>query len=200
MKIPYMPNIPIDFKKNKREVLIALVAIAAMVFFADINFLLRPQIRGLTGRLAEIGKMSSELKTAAGDIANIENFKKGISSYRDKVSLYEKQLPAEQEIPSLLEYLSAIAKKSNVTIIGITPGQPGTLTEGKSRESQVYQELPIVISAKSGYHELGMFLSNIENSDRFMKVIDIDIKVNKATPRRHDVELVLYTYVLLNER
>lgn len=200
MKIPYISDIPFDFMKNKREVLISLMVIAAVGFFVDINFLLRPQIRGLTGQLAEMGRLSSELKTASSDIASIENFKKEISLYKDKVLLYEKQLPVEQEIPSLLEYLSTIAKKSNITIIGITPGRPGVLKEGKSQEGQVYQEVPIVISAKSGYHELGIFLSNIENSDRFMKVVDIDIKVNKVTPRRHDVEVVLYTYVLLSER
>jgi hypothetical protein len=30
-----------------------------------------------------------------------------------------------------------------------------------------------------------------------MKVVDIDIKANRATPAKHDVELVICTYILL---
>ena len=40
-------------------------------------------------------------------------------------------------------------------------------------------------------------LHYLENEDRFMKVVDIDIKENKAAPKRADVELLVLTYVLL---
>ena len=102
-------------------------------------------------------------------------------------------LPVEQEVPKLLEMLSTMARSSNVKIVGITP------LASKQEESpeKIYQEIPILISAKSGYHELGRFLSDLESSDRFMKVSDIDIKENKSNVKRHDVELLVVTYVLL---
>ena len=109
---------------------------------------------------------------------------------------YEKTLPAEQEIPSLLETLSRMAKSSNIKISALTP----VSGSGKGGETtHTYREIPILISAKSGYHELGQFLSAMENSDRFMKVVDIDIRANNTTPRKHDVELLICTYILLNE-
>ena len=39
-------------------------------------------------------------------------------------------------------------------------------------------------------------MAKLEDADRFMKVADIDIKANKATPKKHDVELLVLTYVL----
>jgi Tfp pilus assembly protein PilO len=56
--------------------------------------------------------------------------------------------------------------------------------------------MPIAVNARAGFHELGKFFSAIENSGRFMKVADISIKSNKASPKKHDVELVVVTYTL----
>ena len=33
-----------------------------------------------------------------------------------------------------------------------------------------------------------------------MKVVDIGIKSNKASPRKHDIELMVCTYILLPEK
>src|SRR3989338_6461538 len=130
------------------------------------------------------------------DISMIEKYKSNIEAYKAKVERYEKTLPAEQEIPSLLETLSRMAKSSNIKISALTP----VSGSGKGGETtHTYREIPILISAKSGYHELGQFLSAMENSDRFMKVVDIDIRANNTTPRKHDVELLICTYILLNE-
>jgi len=66
--------------------------------------------------------------------------------------------------------------------------------------SAVYKEIPIMVTAKAGYHEVGRFIASLENSDRFMKVVDIQIKADRALPRKHDVELLVVTYVLLEGR
>ena len=47
------------------------------------------------------------------------------------------------------------------------------------------------------YPSLRKFLSSMENSDRFMKVADIQIKSNAQSPKKHDVEILVLTYVLL---
>ncbi|MDP3804073.1 MAG: type 4a pilus biogenesis protein PilO, partial [Candidatus Omnitrophota bacterium] len=142
-------------------------------------------------------KMKADIKSQEIEIANIDKYKSEIGAYKDKVERYERMLPAEQEIPTLLESLSGMARSSGVKIVGITPV---AISEEKKQEGQIYREIPILISAKSGYHELGNFLDKLEDSDRFMKVADIEIKANKAAPRKHDVEQLVLTYVLLKGR
>jgi len=192
-----MLNISFDFRKNKSQMMILAALIAVIIAALFLNFLLIPQATRLADIFSKMGKIRSDLKAAMGDIDKIGQFNKDIASYRGKVERYEKMLPAEQEIPTLLENLSAMAKSSNIKIIGITPTAAVSGKGEKAQRDNIYQEIPILISAKSGYHELGAFLSNLENSDRFMKVVDIEIKANKASPKKHDIELIVLTYILL---
>lgn len=184
----------IDFKKNevKLAILIIFVSIIGLVLY--FNFVLKPHVARVFSLMIEANKLSSDLKNARADIANIPKFKNDIGAYKEKVERYEKMLPAEREIPSLLESLSNMAKNANVKIVGI---MPAVAEAEKTTRTHAYQEIPILINAKSGYHELGHFLSNMGNSDRFMKIADINIKSSRDNSRKHDVELLILTYMLL---
>ena len=92
-----------------------------------------------------------------------------------------------------LENISLIAQTSGVKILSITPSELKPLTVGK--KSVYYFEMPISISAKSGYHELGRFIREIEQGKRVMTVEKLRIRNNKNTSRIHDVGLVLEAYV-----
>lgn len=187
MNIPFLD----DIKNDPRKLAIAAGAAALVLFLVYFNFILRPQVSQVASMAAKANRMRADLKTAEITISEIPKFRKDIGQYEDKVTRYEKMLPAEREIPSLLESLSEMAKSSNVKIIGITP------TVTASDTGTVYQELPILINAKSGYHELGRFLTSLEYSERFIKIADIDIKANSANPKKHDVDILLLTYILL---
>ena len=189
-----------ELQKNKIQMMALVVIFGTLALVLDLNFILRPQIGGVIDLSGRAARMKADLKNAQSDIANIGLFKKEIASYEGKIGSYEKMLPAEKEIPALLEYLSEIAGVSNVRIVGIVPVTAPVSKDVKDHKDRIYQEIPILITAKSGYHELGAFISKLENSDRFMKVIDIDIKANKATPALHDVELMVLTYILLKEK
>jgi len=184
----------IDIKNPKQQMMILMVLGAILAVILYFSLLLKPQVAGVFSIAMKNNKMKCDLKSVENDISNIERYKKEIANYKDKVEKYERMLPAEQEIPSLLENLSSMARSSGVKIVGITPVQ---VKENKAKDEHIYQETPILISAKSGYHELGSFLASLESSDRFMKVVDIDIKSNRTTPKKHDVELLVLTYVLL---
>lgn len=187
-------NIPIDLKDKKQQVIIAAVALTLTLIFLYFNFLLKPQLTNVFSLIDKAKRLESDLKRSQQDIASVAKLKKDIVASKEKVARYEKMLPAEQEIPGLLEDLSNMAKKSNIKIVSIIPA---VAKEGSEGTDGIYQEIPILITAKSGYHELGNFLSNLENSDRFMKVADIGIRASTATPKKHDVELLVLTYTLL---
>ncbi len=199
MKLPFdLSNI--DLKKVQPQVLIFAALISCVLLILLIFFILIPQVNKITDILSKTGKAMSDLKEAQIEISRIDKYKTDIATFKEKVDLYEKKLPAEQEIPSLLENLSTLAKKSSISIVGITPVAPVSTKDQKVQKSSIYQEFPILVSAKSGYHELGSFLSSLENADRFMKVVDIEVNLNKATPKKHDVDLMVYTYILLKEK
>jgi len=186
----------IDLKDTKTQTVILMIVLGVIVAVLYIFYIFLPQV---TGDINIIGKtigMRTDIREAGSLMAEKGTLKKKAQDYNEKIEVYEKKLPAQQEIPSLLEDLSRMARNANITIIGITP----VILKGqKEKKVQVYQEIPILITAKSSYHELGRFLSNLENGDRFIKVVDISIKTNATAPKKHDIELMVYTYVLPNE-
>ena len=198
-----MIKIPLDFRsidirnpQTQRMLIVGLVSIIAFALY--LYFIFIPQVTRVVSLFGKVARVKAELKSAKSTSAETEGLKKKLSEYSEKVELYEKRLPVEREIPSLLENLSNMAKGSNIKITSIMPQL--TQTENVSqRQSNLYQEIPIRITARSGYHELGKFISNLENSDRFMKVTNIGIKSNKASPKQHDIELTVCTYILLPE-
>ncbi|MFH0763731.1 MAG: type 4a pilus biogenesis protein PilO [Candidatus Omnitrophota bacterium] len=187
-----LPDIDIKNPRHQVAILAALIAILTVILY--FTLLLKPQVARVIGAVIKNHKMKMELNSMESEIANIARYRKEAGAYKDKVERYERMLPAEQEVPALLENLSGMAKSSGVKIAGITPI---AIPEDKNREGRIYQEIPVLISAKSGYHELGCFMDKLEDSDRFMKVADIEINANKGSPRKHDLEILILTYVLL---
>ena len=190
----------IDLKNPRTQTLLATVLIALIAAAAYIYFVFIPQFVKTFAMSGDIGKTRLELKSARTVIADTDKLKKSLKEHSEKVESYEKKLPAQQEIPTLLEDLSGMAKDSRIKIVGITPAMSYFNDDKSGDKSQIYQEIPILITAKSGYHQLGHFLNSMENADRFMKVVDINIKANGATPKEHDVELIVCTYVLLPQK
>ena len=193
IKLPFNLNL----SKEKPQTILFIALASLLVIIVYFYFMLLPQIGWVTDILGKTGKLMSDVKSAELLISKKEIFKNDIGSYRGKVESYEKRLPAEQEIPSILENLSNMAKGSNVKILGIAPVQVSAKEAAAKNLGKIYKEIPILINAKSGYHELGIFLSNLESADRFMKVVDIEVRSSKASPKKHDTELIVCTYVLL---
>lgn len=183
-----------DLKANPRQMMILAAGSSFIILVLYINFLLVPQVSGVVGGIMRMNKAQAELRTAQTEGARIPQLRESIESFQEKVDKYENMLPAQQEIPSLLENLSNMARDSGIKIVGITPV---ATAEDRPGKDQIYKEQPILISAKSGYHELGRFIDNLENSSRFMKVGNIQIKASSASPKKHDVELLVLTYILL---
>jgi type IV pilus assembly protein PilO len=186
----------IDLKdpKTQTKILLALLGVAAAA--AYLLFLFMPQVAADLGLIGKIFKTRSDVCEARSLIADMDTLKKKAADFESKIEHYEKKLPAEQEVPSLLENLSKMARNANTTIASITPVPASTVKGQRERGGQVYKEMPISITARSGYHELGRFIDHLENGDRFIKVVNISIKANATTPRKHDVGLIVYTYVL----
>ena len=190
----------IDLKRPQTQVLLLAVLISLIAAVLYIYFVFIPQFVRVFALSGDIGKTRLELKSAQTVIADMDKLKNSLKEYGEKVESYEKKLPAEQEIPTLLEDLSNMAKDSKIKILSIVPAMSHSKDDKSGNKSQIYQEIPISITAKSGYSQLRHFLNSLENADRFMKVVDIGIKADKANPREHDVELMVCTYILLSQK
>jgi len=199
-----MANLFSDFLKNMPEVKLdeaqkklLLISLGAMAFILLVYFflLLRPTLGTLMDIAPRVQKLRMEIKAVQNDLEFEDRLKAKRVSLEDQLKLYANKLSRERELPSLLEDLSRTARTSNIKILGITPQDKALAKISlKAKESEVYQEHPISVTAESGYHQLGTFVNKLENNERFMRIADINIKANKANPKRHDVEFVVCAY------
>lgn len=197
--LSFLKDIKAD-KKKYREML-SIVGIALFVVIVYINLFIKPTATSLYTVIPEAKSLRANIEKAKEEIAEEPALKQKLAGFEESLKSVRTRLPAEKEVPALLESLSSMARNSRVKIIGITPGtldKPPHLKAMPASQAKTYQEIPISISAKSGYHELGKFISNLERLDRFMEVSDIKIKANPQSPKMHDVELKVITYILLN--
>jgi Tfp pilus assembly protein PilO len=143
----------------------------------------------------KLQELERKITIVNNDIANIQRYKGQIEDLRGKLSLYKKKFSTEQQISLLLKELSDIAKNSGVKIVAIKPYPAVTETQ-QSASLGAYQKFPISITAICGYHQLGTFLSELENGDIFMRITDMRITADNQNPVEHNVHMIVNTYIL----
>jgi len=183
----------LKFGKDKKQTLLIGVAIFLAIMIAYGYIFFRPHAGELMALFSKLSNLKLELSSAKTDIATKPMLEKTKASLLSKIDYYEKQLPEQKEIPKILESLSEIAIGAGVKIIAIKPAE-------SSVEGAIYQEMPIQIKAKCGYHQLGRFINSLETGDRFMKVTDINLASNAEDMLNHNVELQIKTYTLSKEK
>lgn len=187
----------IKLDKTKKETFVFIISAVILFIFLYFQIFLKVAVSQIFTLNPEIRKLKIDIKNTKEDFYHEETLKKRLKDMEGRIDIYEKKLPVEHEIPMLLEDLSRMAKDSYVKILGITP--VSVSIKRKQKKSEVCRQIPIMIRAKSGYHEMATFINRLEDADRFMELSDIKIKFSKSDFRRHDIELIVSTYVLLKE-
>jgi Tfp pilus assembly protein PilO len=179
------------FSLNKFPVLQLLIPILITVFYLILLF--RSTVKILFHNLAKANKLKTEIIATEKEWANIKSLENKILLAKEKIDNYEKKLPREKDIPTILEYLSDSARKFNVRIVEIKPIKQG---KNNKKQNSIYYTVPISLKAECGYHQLGRFLNKLEKANRFMKINDIEIEATSSRGNMLEVHLIIATYVM----
>ena len=194
MKAP-LPKLRFDFIANflntrsLRERLLALGFAAALVFFVDYFFWLKPAAQTLMRTMPTLSSFEAELDELKQDKKNEAVIREKGESAQKEFKEKENRIGASSQIASLLENLSKLASESGVKIMSLKPIEVLNPASGK-----LYFAVPIQISATAGTHELGGFLMRLETGATFFKITDLKIAANPANERKHSVEMMVETY------
>ncbi|MBU3912104.1 MAG: type 4a pilus biogenesis protein PilO [Candidatus Omnitrophica bacterium] len=181
-------------EKQKLMVLLGIFGIAAVVMFY--NLLLKPQLAGFSVRNKEYQDIRARVKGAEALIRNKARIKNQHEELKKQTAQLEKRLSLHDEISGLLEDFSRIAESSGVKILRIKPLEVVDDQTRANARSGVYVEFPILIEARAGYHQCGLFVNKLETMEKIIKIEDIDIKGIATDPRRHDIKLRTKAYVI----
>ncbi len=181
-----------------RAYLIVGVTVALAILY--LSFVIIPKFNQLSKVSRKVNDLNDNINLVNSRVKRLDELSKKLDGLKVKQGAYDKQIPAQKEIPELLEGFNTMAKKNNVKILSIIPYEVADGAKGRGAKGKVYyRKMPILVTAKSGYHQLGTFVSDIERGGRFITINDLQIKYDDKFPRKHDVRMTLETYVWVED-
>ena len=178
-----------------------------LVFWMYVTLALRPLWRGAASLGTQVQTARGQLSALQQATANEAALREQHQRLQDTIRSLRSDLPSEEALPAVIEFLSGLASQTQVKIQSIFPQRPlGPLDEqllgDKAKippELVVYKEIPIQIDAQASFHKLGAFLALVESSDKLMKVATLRISGNAKEPRWHNVNLSILAYFAVRE-
>lgn len=171
------------------------ILVTAAVTILSVAFLVLVPIQmnwsGIQETKKEIAAKEKELETAHEKEKNLPQLRAAIVQAEEEIQYVEARLPNSRDVPRLLAELNEIATREEIAY-----AEMETL---ETREFDRYVEIPLRIVLRSPYHDLGRFLNNVENSDRFSKIDGIQIDWDPEEPEMHEVNLTLSTFMFVEK-
>ena len=169
-------------------------AIIVLILIADYFLLMKPQLGTLSKMNPEIKILSDNLKRTKTDITRITQYKTQVQDLKHQVDQLRLRVRTKQEVPFIIEKISRMAHKNDFKIDQI---MPNTLQENvllEEHAERTYFDLPILIEARSTYHDFGRFINALESDDTFFKVDEFTVAA-MAGSRLNAVKMTLKTIV-----
>lgn len=173
--------------------------LASSVLFAVLylSLVIFPKTNALFRSSRSIREIRDDMELVKSRLSRMDDFNRKLEKLRTEYKGYSRQLPSEKEMSRLLEDLAATAKKSDVRLISVTPLEADETDVGTGKI--YYRSIPITVTAKAGYHQLGHFVNDLEQGGRFITVQDLKVSNDPRTPRLHNVKLVIKAYVSVDD-
>jgi Tfp pilus assembly protein PilO len=186
----------IDLSKIKKEhlALLCLVLIIGIIFFAYRN-IFQPLQKSMEQVSAKLQKTEIDIKMARISPENLKKLENNVSEINTEISHYVRRLSTHADVPQILKELNGIAERLDIKFVSVKPQkeQGVLLPLGK----EVLLQIPINIRLQCGYHQLGVFINQIESSTRFMKITKLKIHTEQRNIWQHQVELDISSYNLV---
>jgi len=125
-----------------------------------------------TPKAAKLKADQSRLTTLTGEVQNLQaieaqniKFKQMIAELSGQLDQARQQLPGEREIPLLLEQIAHFGKEAGVEFTSFRPG--GEVAR------DFYNEVPMALSIRGPFHNIGLFLDKISHYPRIISVSNL---------------------------
>lgn len=177
---------------------VAVIAAACVVAVAAVYFLI---LDGATNDLMSKKKQEltkrEEFKDKYNLSANLDAYQKQMVEMNEAYKDVSKQLPADSNIPDLIDNISKLAETNHLKYKSILLGEPKSL-------SGFYKELPIDLSLTGKYHNFAKFIEDISKLPRIVTIHDFAIARGEATANKQDsgvltMTVKIKTYWLSND-
>ena len=182
-----------EFLKDERKRSYAILGAGVAVSFLYLMLFIIPAYSEMSRLSRKVSEISEKIDFTNRTVVKMAQREEALERLSSELESYAGGFPREKEISRFLEKISTTAKDKGVKISTINPSQLSPIKT--SKDKVYYYELPISVKAKSGYHELASFISEVEGGKRYLDVQGLKLEYNRSTPRRHDIRILIKTYV-----
>ncbi len=163
------------------------------VFILDYFAFMSPQLAALRKITPQISITKSDIETLKHDQKSLPEYRLEIDALKEKVDIAQIKVRSRNEVPLILEAISNTASKNKIRIDEIMP-KPDDQVKLIGDNDRQYYSLPIVLEAKSSYHDFGRFLNQVEQGNIFLTVKDFTIR-NLPDSKMNSIKLTLLAIV-----
>jgi Tfp pilus assembly protein PilO len=174
---------------NQKLILIGIVFLG--ILYADYSFIMGMQRNSIKSMKPQIEKIKKDIATLHKNLAELDSLKTKQLNPEVKI----KKLVLEEQLTALFEDISLAANTNSVKIMQIKP-----VKEYKSKDEKAFvasarlSPLYITLDLYGSYHNIGSFINDLENADKFISILEVKITRDSADKFKENVSLLLKTY------
>ncbi|OGW91567.1 MAG: hypothetical protein A3D28_06115 [Omnitrophica bacterium RIFCSPHIGHO2_02_FULL_63_14] len=196
---------------REQKTLLSVAGLGIVILWVYVAAIVRPLMRegGQLGQ--QLREAREQLKLLEAATMNEDALREQYHQLEQNVLSLRKLLPSEEELPAVIELVSDMASQSQVKIQTIFPQRPVGNTEdgGEKQDTDkdaalkqpaVYKDVLIQIDALAGFHQLGAFLSLVEQGDKPMQIANLRITQDARETKRLRIKLLLQSYFAPSEK
>lgn len=165
-------------REQDKHTAIFTILIVFFTAFFGFNFIYRPSIKNI-----------AKLKTNLAGNKDLEDSIYQIKKLRENLDSYNSRL-IKDDVSGFLNRIAKIAESAQINLMSIKPQSP--------QDAGSYRKLILNISFKSTYHNLGRFISLLENSQSFIRIDECHLIVEQFSSKSAsiaDIEMVVSAFV-----
>ena len=183
---------PIDPKQRQKLRVYAVLVVGIGYLFYDYVYApKRAELATLESRLETVENQNRTARSVT-EGSGAEEVERRLALYRDQLQTVEGLIPSSEELPDLLDAISAEAQRTGVDVTLI---QPVGATEEEYYTRRVYD-----IAVRGSYHAIGDFLTRVASLPRIVTPIDLSMTADRASSpdraSRLDARFSIETYVI----
>jgi Tfp pilus assembly protein PilO len=119
--------------------------------------------------------VATELEKARRSVGNLPQLEKEHRELERKWKQAERLLPTDKEMAELLTSITQAGEQAGVEFQSFKPGP--------QRPQEFYNENPVDIQVKGGFHQVGVFLARVANLPRIVSVSGLSLDATKQKSR-----------------
>lgn len=167
------------------------VMLLAIIIGAGYFLLLSPKLAEVDALRSRSLALQSEVRQSRVIAQSLARFRQEALRLRQRLEAAKERLPVEKEIPTLYRQISNLAFQAGLTVTLFQPKEP--------LPRDVYSEVPITISAETGFHQLGNFFERLSRLPRIVTLQDIKLQGIERPNGTVKADLTLATYLFRPE-